>query len=188
MPDRVLHERYRHVPTRVEYDRAVRFHRHHYDRFAYHHARPIYFEPYHYRVFRRVYVVPETYYYRRHVFYTRYAWSPPVYVYNMYPRYGLWDSIFLAFMLDNIVKPQYALMYYNQRYNPDMMLWRQTMDQQAANDPALQYKLSVLDQQVAQLEAAGTPVDPEYVPPDAADIALAADVVQQYGSGGGGGQ
>ena len=87
-------------------------------------------------------------------------------------------------MLDNIVKPQYALMYYNQRATPEMMLWRQAMDEQAANDPGLQYKLSVMDQQVAQLEASGTPVDPEYVPPDAADIALAADVVQQYATGG----
>jgi hypothetical protein len=102
----------------------------------------------------------------------------------MYPRYGLFDTIFLAFMLDNIIKPQYGLMYYNHRYDPEMVLWRQTMDQQAANDPDLQYKLSVMDQQAAEMEASGVPVDPEYIPPDAADISLAADVVQQYGSEG----
>ncbi len=126
-------------------------------------------------IFTRVRVIPSTYYYRRHTFYAYYGYTPPVYVYNMYPRYGIYDAVFLAFMLDNITKPEYSLMYYNHRNEEDMIRWRQEMDQLALNNAELRYKLSLLDQQTAALE--GTPVDEEYIPPDAADIALAADVV-----------
>jgi hypothetical protein len=120
---------------------------------------------------------PGTYYYRRAVFYRTYGWAPPPYVYGLSPRYGLFDAVFLAFMLDHIAEQQYALMYYSHMNEAEFVQWRQQMDQLAMQNAELRARLAQMDQQTARLQ--GTPRDPAYVPEDAQDVVLSPDVIDQ---------
>ena len=152
-------------------------------RFVYH-DNPVRYRTDYYRpVFRHVHVDYGTYYYRRNVFYTTYAYTPPVYVYQSYPRFGIWDATFLWFMLDHCRDRQYALMYYNHQNDEAMRMWRREANRLASENAALREQLAVLDQQTASLGTAGTPQDPAYVPQDAQDVALAAEAVEEASGG-----
>ncbi len=175
----VVHERMR-APVRREDARlaADRYRHEERTRFV-RHMEPLRFRPEHRAMLHTVRIVPATYYYRRGVFYDTYAWGPPPYVYNLAPRYGLFDAVFLAFMVDHVAEREYALMYYNHQNDEAFVQWRQQMDQMAADNADLQAKLAAMDQQVAQLQSQGTPQDPNYVPESAQDVALSSDVIDQ---------
>jgi len=139
------------------------------------HAAPMRFMPKHRVVLTRMRIIPGTYYHRRNVFYESYGYVPYPFIYTLFPRYGLWDVVFLGFMVERANEREYALMYYNHRNEEEMIQWRQDMDRVAVDNEELRDKLAVMDQQVADLE--GTPVDSAYVPEDAQDIALSPDVI-----------
>ena len=141
------------------------------------HVEPFRFRPENRFLLTRMHIIPGTYYYRRDAFYRVYGWAPLPYVYTLAPRYGMYDAVFLAFMVDHIAEQQYALMYYNHMNEPEFMQWRQQMDQLAMENADLRARLDATDQQVATLQAQGTPVDPSYVPQDAQDVALSPDVI-----------
>lgn len=119
------------------------------------------------------------YYSRRSVFYSGYGWSPPGYMYYSYPRFGIWDAMMLWFMLDHINDAQYAAMYYNHRDDPGMQQFRKELDRLSAENADLKSKVAKLDDSSKSLEQQGVKPDPSYVPPDAASVALAADVAQK---------
>ncbi len=133
----------------------------------------------HRALFARLRMVPATYHYRRDVFYAHYHYAPPVYMYRMYPVYGIWDTAFLGFMLEHARERQYALMYYHHQNEEAMQHWRAELDRMAVENEELRDRLAVMDSQVASLQ--GTPLDPSYIPEDAQDIALAPEVVEQMG-------
>ena len=142
---------------------------------------PVRFSPdAHRALFARMRIAPASYHYRREVFYQHYHYAPPPYVYRMYPVYGIWDAAFLGFMLEHAAEREYALMYYNHQNEEAMVQWRAELDQMAVENAELRGRLAVLDTQTAALR--GTPVDPNYVPEDAQDIALAPEVVEQAGN------
>jgi len=133
----------------------------------------------HRALFARVRFAPATYHYRRDVFYTHYHYAPPPYAYKMYPVYGIWDTVFLGFMLAHAMEREYALMYYNHQNEEGMQQWRAELDRMAVENAGLRNQLAVVDGQTASLQ--GTPLDPSYIPEDAQDIALAPEVVEQMG-------
>ena len=141
------------------------------------HVERIRFVPAHRVVLTRIRIVPITYHYRRTVFYDTYGWAPPVYVYRMYPRYGLWDAAFLAFALDHIAEEQYALMIYHHRNEAEIQQWMDDSDRLAAENDDLRAKLENMKLQMSKMEEQGVAVDPSYVPPDAEDVALAPEVI-----------
>lgn len=141
------------------------------------HVDRIRFVPAHRVVLTRIRIVPTTYHYRRTVFYDTYGWAPPVYVYRMYPRYGLWDAAFLAFALDHIAEEQYALMIYHHRNEAEIQQWMSDSDRLAAENDELREKLENMKLQMSKMEEQGVAVDPSYVPPDAEDVALAPEVI-----------
>ena len=107
------------------------------------------------------------------------AGRPAPYVYTLYPRYGLYDAVFLAFMLDHAAEEQYAMMYYHHQQEAEFMQWRQEMDNLAIQNAELRARLAVMDQQVAGMQ--GVPRDPAYMPQAAQDIGLSPDVISQFG-------
>ncbi|MBF0458648.1 MAG: hypothetical protein HQK99_12235 [Nitrospirae bacterium] len=112
-----------------------------------------------------------TYAYRRDNFYTTYSYQPPHYVYMSAPSFGMWDAMFLWFMLDHASDRNYSRMYYNHQNDPDFQRWRQETDRLSGENAELKVKLANLDKEVAGLK--GEPVDQTYVPPGVdADIAL----------------
>jgi len=113
------------------------------------------------------------YYSRRTVFYDTYSWQPPIYTYHSYSSFGIWDAMMLWFMLDHINDRQYSEMYYHHRDDPGMQQFRKELDRMSAENAELKEKVKQLDESTKSLEQQGVKVDPSYVPPDAASIALA---------------
>jgi hypothetical protein len=143
---------------------------------------PFRFAPGHRLILTRMRIVPGTYYYRRSTFYDAYGWVTPPYVYAMYPRYGLWDAGFLAFALNHMAEEQYALMIYHHWADPEIQQWIRDTNGQAAQNAELRAQLATMNGRITQLEHQGVARDSAYVPPDAQDVALSPDAVDQLGS------
>ncbi len=128
--------------------------------------------------------------------YGRYGWSPPSYAYNTPRRFGIWDGLFLWFMLDTLTRPGHASFFHDNADDPGYRQWRQEADRLASDNADLRAKLDQLDQSVAA--QAGAPREAGRLPPDIpADLARAgsagsassvdsANAVQASGSGGSG--
>lgn len=102
------------------------------------------------------------------------GWSAPGYAYSGQRSFGIWDGIFLWFMLDNLSRPGYGDFFHNHQNDPGYRQWRAEAEGQAAGDAELRQKLDALDRQVAARQ--DQPRDPNYLPPDVpVEIATAAD-------------
>jgi hypothetical protein len=121
------------------------------------------------------YISSGDYYSRRVVFYDTFHWQPPVYIYHSYNSFGIWDAMMLWFMLDHISDRQYAEMYYHHQDDPGMQQFRRELDRLSSENAELKEKVKKLDEETKSLEQQGVKVDPAYVPPDAASVALAAN-------------
>lgn len=106
---------------------------------------------------------PDTYIERRGTFYRNSGYTQPGYIYRSYPRFGVWDAMFMWFMLDNITRPHYSQMYYHHQNDPGFQQWRKEAEKMSGENQELKQKLATLDQEVARLK--GQPVDPSYAPP-----------------------
>src|ERR1019366_3284991 len=146
------------------------------------HMDPIRFVPAHRLILTRMHVVPGTYYYRRNAFYDTYRWVTPPYVYTMYPRYGLWDTAFLAFALNHLAEEQYTMMLYNHWADPEIQQWVRDTNSLAVQNAELRAQVEAMNDRVSRLEHSGTARDASYVPPDAQDVALSPDAVHQLTS------
>jgi hypothetical protein len=140
------------------------------------------FVPAHRLILTRMHIVPGTYYYRRNAFYDTYGWVTPPYVYTMYPRYGLWDTAFLAFALNHLAEEQYAMMIYNHWADPEIQQWVRDTNRLAAHNAELRAQVDEMNDRVSRLEHSGTARDASYVPPDAQDVALSPDAIDQLTS------
>jgi len=113
-----------------------------------------------------------SYWKRRERFYGR-DYEPPGYVYNMAPSYGLFGTIFLAGLLNNVSNA--GAFAHHHRDDPGYQAWRREADELARQNKELRDKLAAMDAEAAKLE--GTPVDPAYLPKGVdSDIALAPAV------------
>jgi TRAP-type uncharacterized transport system substrate-binding protein len=118
------------------------------------------------------------YYSRRDGYYRSTGWSPPVYVYQSYPSFGMWDAMFLWMILDHSNDRRYSAMAYNQANDPGYKKWREEAEKQAKDNKELREKLDKLDAEVKKMEQEGKPRDPSYLPPGVpAGVAIAADVL-----------
>jgi hypothetical protein len=127
----------------------------------------------------------DAYYASRNTYYGGWGWAPPPYVYASRPSFGMWDALFMWFLLDSISNATHAAWFYNHADDPGYQQWRQEADRLAADNADLRAKLNALD--AKQREMAGQPRDPSYMPPDAkAELALAPEnaVSSELGSHG----
>lgn len=100
-----------------------------------------------------------SYWKRREQFYGR-NYEPPSYVYDMAPSYGLFGTIFLAGLLNNVSNAG-AFAHHHQN-NPGYQKWRREADELAKQNEDLRNKLVAMDAEAAKLERA--PIDPTYLP------------------------
>jgi len=114
-------------------------------------------------------------YNQRDNYYRAQGYQPPAYAFNTSPSFGIFNTIFLFWMLDHITNKNVAATAYNHSNDPGFQKWRQDAESQAKDNAELKAKLGEMDKQIKALE--GTPKDPAYlpagVPPEAA---LAATV------------
>lgn len=108
----------------------------------------------------------------RSAWYGSRGWAMPPYAYGMSRRFGMWDAMFLWFMLDSLNTPSHAAFFYNHQDDRGYRDWRAQAEAKAADDPDLRKKLDALDADLAARN--GTPRDPDYLPADVpAEAALA---------------
>jgi hypothetical protein len=114
-----------------------------------------------------VYRPGSTYIERRTVFYGGY--TPPMYMYGFAPHYGVWDAMFMFWMLDHA---SHHNTFYHQQNDPGFQAWRQEANKQAETNAELREKLARMDEKVKQMEKEGVKRDPSYVPEEAKSVAL----------------
>lgn len=106
--------------------------------------------------------------------YRGYGWTAPAYALNGPRRFGIWDGLFLWFMLDTLTRPGHAAFFHDNADDPGYRAWRAEAEAQARSDPQVREKLAVLDASLAQ--QAGSPREPGRLPPDIpAEVAQGAD-------------
>lgn len=121
----------------------------------------------------------------RDTYYSGRGWSAPGYAYQSSPSFGLWDAMFLWFMLRQVSGPTFM---YNHQDDPGVKAFRQEADRLAADNADLKKQLSDLDAKVDQMRRDGVTPDPKAMPAGVdPSVALAADkVVKEKPESGGG--
>src|SRR4051812_17872106 len=101
------------------------------------------------------------------------GWTAPDYAYSTRSSFGVWDGLFLWFLLDNLTRPGYGDFFYNHQNDPGYQQWRAEAERLARENADVRQKLDTLDRQVAAKQ--GQPRDPDYLPPDTPpEVAVAA--------------
>lgn len=123
-----------------------------------------------------------TVYRTRDTFYGGVGWSRPGYMYRSSASFGMWDGVFMWYMLDNMNNRRYRDMYYNHRNDAGFQQWRQEATRLSADNADLRRKLEAMDQNMVKIEATGQKVDPNYMPKGVdATVVLAAEIVTGSG-------
>jgi hypothetical protein len=77
--------------------------------------------------------------------------------------FGIWDGLFLWFLLDNLSRAGSVDFFRNHRDDPALREWRAEADRQASENAELRARLDQLDRELARQP--GAPSDPDYLPP-----------------------
>lgn len=78
--------------------------------------------------------------------YGQQGWAPPPYAAAAPRSFGIWDGLFLWFMLDNLTRPGTTDWFRSHRNDPGVQQWRQQADALAQDNAELRRKLAELDQ------------------------------------------
>ncbi|MFP5257712.1 MAG: hypothetical protein ACLGQH_01695 [Acidobacteriota bacterium] len=107
-------------------------------------------------------------------YYAGRGWSAPGYAYRSFPSFGIWDAMFLWFMLRQASGPSFL---YNHQNDPGVQAFRQEADKLAASNADLKKQLAEVDAKVEQMRKDGAPVDPKRLEGVDPSVALAAEQV-----------
>lgn len=114
-----------------------------------------------------------THYGNRNNYYRSQGYQAPPYAFNSAPSFGIFDTLFLFWMLDHFSNKNVAATAYHHADDPGYKKWREEAESLSKDNADLKNKLNELDKQVKSMS--GTPKDPAYLPKDVpADVALAA--------------
>jgi TRAP transporter TAXI family solute receptor len=117
-----------------------------------------------------------THYDRRDSYYRNQGYTPPAAAFGSAPRFGMFDTLFLFWMLNHASNRNVAATAYHHSEDPGFKQWREEVERTAKTDPEMKAKLAEMDKQIKALQ--GTPKDPGYLPAGVpTDVALAADVL-----------
>ncbi len=101
-------------------------------------------------------------YQNRDQYYRGQGYQPPAFAFGGSPGFGMFDALFLYWMLDHASNRNVAATAYNHSDDPGYKKWRQEVENLAKDNSDLKAKLAELDKQTKALE--GTPKDPGYLP------------------------
>lgn len=101
-------------------------------------------------------------YANRDRYYGSQGYRPPAYAFNTAPSFGLFDTLFLFWMLDHMSNRNVAATAYNHSNDPGFQKWRQEVEAMSKDNADLKAKLAEMDKQMKSME--GTPKDPSYLP------------------------
>ena len=96
-------------------------------------------------------------------YYSGMGYTPAPYVYGFSPSYGLFNTMFMFWMLDNMNHNRdAAMMAHSYQNNPDYIKWKQDAAKKAETDPALKAKIDEMDKKLDSMK--GQPIDPNFKP------------------------
>lgn len=98
------------------------------------------------------------------VWYRDRGWTPPGHVLGGPRSFGVWDALFLWFLLDNLNRPGSIDFFRNHRDDPAIREWRAEAERLARDNATLRADLEALDRQLAR-QPDDAPRDPNYLPP-----------------------
>jgi TRAP transporter TAXI family solute receptor len=99
----------------------------------------------------------------RNNYYGGMGYSPPIYYNSFSPSYGIFNTMFLFWMIDNAHRnTEAAAMMHNYRNDPGYQQYMADMKAKSAENPELKAKLAAAEAKLA--ETKDKPVDPNYVP------------------------
>ena len=109
----------------------------------------------------------------RNTYYTTHHYTPPVYYTHFSPSYGVFDTLFMFWMMDNMhTNAEARAMAHNYQNDPGYRQWRADAEKQAATNAELKEKLAKMDSELATMKS--QPVNPNYVPKDIPSEAIVA--------------
>ncbi len=99
------------------------------------------------------------------------GWSPLGFP-GMQRSFGLWDGVFLWFLLNNLGRAGSTDFFHNHQDDPGYRDFRAEAERRAETDPEIRRQLDELDRRLAERQ--DQPRDPNYLPPDVPpDVATA---------------
>lgn len=101
------------------------------------------------------------YYSYRDNYYSGRGWYTPGWAYMSYPSFGLWDSLFLWFMLSQLSGPSF---FYNHQTDPGVQAFQAEAQRLAQSNADLKKQVDELNAKVDDLKKANAPVDPKAMP------------------------
>ena len=100
----------------------------------------------------------------REDWYGRSGWSPPSSAGRTLPQFGMWDAMFVWYLLNTLSQPGHADFFHHHATDPGYAAWRAEADRLAAADPSVRQKLAELDTRLAAMQE--KPRAKDYLPPD----------------------
>jgi len=113
------------------------------------------------------------------------GWSAPGYAYGGYSSFGMWDAMFLWFMMSHAGGGSF---FYNHQNDPGVQAFQKEAQNLAISNEDLKKQVSELNAKVDDLKKSGAPVDPKAMPADVDPaVALAKPPVDEAPRSSGGG-
>jgi TRAP transporter TAXI family solute receptor len=117
-----------------------------------------------------------THYNQRDSWFRGMGYSPPGFAFGGSPSFGIFNALFLYWMLDHMHDKNVAHSAYNNWDDPGFKKWREEVEKQSKDNAELKSKLQEMEKQVDQFK--GQPKQPGTLPPNVPpEVAIAPDVL-----------
>ncbi|GFK93021.1 hypothetical protein NNJEOMEG_00850 [Fundidesulfovibrio magnetotacticus] len=111
-------------------------------------------------------------------YYSGRGWSAPGYAFNSFSGFGMWDAMFMWFMLSNLTSG--AGFFHNHQADPGVQAFKQEAAKLAESNADLKKQLDEMNAKLDQMKKDGTPVDPTAMPKDVdPNVALAQPKIEE---------
>ncbi|WP_243439667.1 hypothetical protein [Fundidesulfovibrio soli] len=97
-------------------------------------------------------------------YYAGRGWSAPGYAFNSYSSFGMWDAMFMWFMLSNLTSG--SSFFHNHQSDPGVQAFKQEAQKLSESNADLKKQLDELNAKLDTMKKDGVPVDPNALPKD----------------------
>jgi hypothetical protein len=111
-------------------------------------------------------------------YYAGRGWSAPGYAFGSFSSFGMWDAMFMWFMLSNLTSG--AGFFHNRQSDPGVQAFQKEAAKLSESNAELKKQLDEMNAKLDQMKKDGVPVDPNAVPKDVdTNVALAQPKIAQ---------
>lgn len=104
-------------------------------------------------------------------YYAGRGWAAPGYAYNSFSSFGMWDAMFLWFMMSSLSGPSF---FHNHQSDPGVQAFKQEAQKLSESNADLKKQLDEVNAKLDAMNKEGVPVDPSAMPKDVdPNVALA---------------